>query len=275
MTEFNPQSKFPPTVLATDLDGTFIPLDDNPDNISALEILKREFFSTNNKLIYVTGRHLSSVESAVGTFQLPVPDWMICDVGTSIYRIDGGDPAIFNPYEEHLSTLVGDVQRNEIEDLLSDVSEITLQSPERQQRFKISYECKSEALEAVLAVIDHRLNDRNCPYSVIGSVDPFENCGLLDLLPSGVSKAYAVTWLSQHADFSPEEVIFAGDSGNDKAALISGFRAIVVGNASDSLAEEVRVILHSKGWHDRFYRASGTATSGVLEGCRHYGIFRI
>jgi sucrose-6-phosphatase len=41
----------------------------------------------------------------------------------------------------------------------------------------------------------------------MGSLDPFLNCGLLDVLPKGVSKAYALLWLSTHADFKPDEVV--------------------------------------------------------------------
>ncbi len=274
MTEFNPQSEIPPIVLATDLDGTLIPLDNDADNIAALEVLKSDLSDAGIKLIYATGRHLESVESAVGAFQLPRPDWMICDVGTSIYRVidDGIEP--FEPYREHLSALIDGYPRNEVEDLFSDVKEITLQSPERQQQFKISYECKSQDLDAALSAIQHRLSDHGFPYLAIGSVDPFENCGLLDILPRGVTKGYAVTWLAEHAHYHPQEVVFAGDSGNDRAALISGFRAIVVGNASEELAREVQQRLEEKGCPERFYQASGKATSGVLEGCRHYGLLK-
>lgn len=273
MSKFNPQSGFSHGMLATDLDGTLIPMDGYPDNIRSLEVIKSGISDTDTGLIYVTGRHLESVRSAVEEFQLPIPDWMICDVGTSIYRVADGTESLFAPYEEHLSSLVGGRHRGEVEGLLNGIGVVQLQSSERQQRFKISYECDVADLSAAVKQMNDCLSENNFPYAVMESIDPFEGCGLLDVLPVGVSKAYAVTWLAGHADFSPDDVVFAGDSGNDKAALISGFRAIVVGNASEELAAEVRIALDKKGWIDRYFRASSTATSGVLEGCRHFGLF--
>ena len=40
MNHFNPQSEIAPTVLATDLDGTLIPLPDYPENKDDLILLK-------------------------------------------------------------------------------------------------------------------------------------------------------------------------------------------------------------------------------------------
>ena len=95
---------------------------------------------------------------------------------------------------------------------------------------------------------------------------------LLDVLPAQVSKAYALIWLATHADFLPDEVVYAGDSGNDLAALICGFRAIVVANDSEGLADRVAASLEERSLLDRLYLARDQATSGVLEGCRHFGL---
>ena len=71
---------------------------------------------------------------------------------------------------------------------------------------------------------------------------------------------------------SPEGIVFAGDSGNDYAALTAGFRAILVGNAHQELAERVAEH-HRRGGHsDRLYLAREHATAGVLEGCRRFGL---
>jgi hydroxymethylpyrimidine pyrophosphatase-like HAD family hydrolase len=87
-----------------------------------------------------------------------------------------------------------------------------------------------------------------------------------------VSKAYALLWLSTHADLRPDEVIYAGDSGNDYAALVSGFRAIIVANGSDGLEAKVRASLKDRDLENRLYVAKGSASSGVLEGCQHFGL---
>jgi len=127
-------------------------------------------------------------------------------------------------------------------------------------------------VSALVETVNGILERERLPFECMGSLDPFLNCGLLDVLPKGVSKAYALLWLSTHADFKPDEVVFSGDSGNDYAALVSGFRAIVVANASEGLADRVEESLTKRNLVDRLYRANGKATSGVLEGCRFYGL---
>jgi hydroxymethylpyrimidine pyrophosphatase-like HAD family hydrolase len=88
-----------------------------------------------------------------------------------------------------------------------------------------------------------------------------------------VSKAYALIWLTTHADFTPDDAIYAGDSGNDLAALAAGFHAVVVANASEGLAEKVSALQQERGIPaDRLYAAKAPASSGVLEGCRHFGL---
>jgi hydroxymethylpyrimidine pyrophosphatase-like HAD family hydrolase len=94
--------------------------------------------------------------------------------------------------------------------------------------------------------------------------------GLIDVLPIGVSKAYALLWLSSHADFSPDEVIYSGDSGNDYAAMVSGFRTIIVGNGTPDLINKVKQKLKQRNLTERLFIAEGEATTGVLEGCRHF-----
>ncbi len=64
--------------------------------------------------------------------------------------------------------------------------------------------------------------------------------------------------------------MFAGDSGNDLAALSAGYRSIVVGNASKSVVEEVTAAHRAAGWQDRLFLASRPATSGVLQGFRYF-----
>ena len=74
----------------------------------------------------------------------------------------------------------------------------------------------------------------------------------------------------QHAGVKPESLVFAGDSGNDLAALIAGYRTIVVANADRRLAQQVQDAHRAAGWKDRLHLARGRATSGVLEGCRRF-----
>jgi len=101
--------------------------------------------------------------------------------------------------------------------------------------------------------------------------------GLLDILPPNADKAHAVRFLAQALGLPKDRVLFAGDSGNDLPALLSGFPAILTRNASDDVREEAIATAKSQGTSDTLYCASGIPNgmngnyaAGVLEGLAHY-----
>jgi hydroxymethylpyrimidine pyrophosphatase-like HAD family hydrolase len=106
--------------------------------------------------------------------------------------------------------------------------------------------------------------------NVIDSVDEAKNVSLIDVLPATAAKDSALQYLREKAGVSESRVVYAGDSGNDLAAFISGCKAIVVGNTTDSVKEQVRL----RAPHpDRVFFAPGPCVEGVLQGCRHFGVF--
>jgi len=273
MDRFNPQSAIAPKVLATDLDGTLIPLPDEPRNVSDLARLSDHFSgNAEQTLVFATGRHFESVLEAMDDYKLPIPDWIICDVGSAIYQKTAHGFEVFEKYTDHLGEVSSGMPRTKVEPLLEGIDGLALQPPEHQQRFKISYQSSAQSVLKLVDEVNRVLQTAKLPYQCMGSLDPFQNCGLLDVMPAGVSKAYALMWLSTHADFQPDEVVYSGDSGNDFAALVCGFRAIIVANGSEGLAEKVTASLQDRNLADRLYCAKGCATSGVLEGCRHFGL---
>ena len=273
MRNFNPQDAVRPAILATDLDGTLIPLENDPAHLEALAELRELRKAHGRGLIFATGRDFASTAEAMEQYGLPDPDWIVCDVGTAIYHRDGESFAPYTPYETHLGEETGGVPRETVEALLESIEPLAPQPPENQKPFKISYTCPADAVETAVAEVNARLGAGALPFAGTGSVDPFTGSGLLDVLPRSVSKAYALLWLATHADFSPDEVLYAGDSGNDLAALASGFRAVIVANCDPALPEKARRALERRGLGHRLYLARATATSGVLEGCRHFGLF--
>ena len=42
-------------------------------------------------LAYVTGRHRALIEQAMREYDLPQPDYVIADVGATIYQVDAAD----------------------------------------------------------------------------------------------------------------------------------------------------------------------------------------
>ena len=260
-------------VLATDLDGTLIPLEGSEENRSDLDTLVRELTAGRVPLLFVTGRHLQSVAAATEDFDLPLPDWVICDVGTSIYeRTSAGAFMILDPYRQHLEQLIASLPIQELQEQLQSIDGLRLQESEKQGAFKLSYYADSAQLPDVAAVVERRLDRIKAPYSIISSVDPFTDDGLIDLLPRNVSKAYALAWWVEYTQLAPEALVFAGDSGNDLAALTAGYRSIVVANAHRDVADAAVEAHRRAGWKDRIFLATRAATSGVLEGCRRFEV---
>lgn len=253
------------------MDGTFIPLDGSIGNVRDLVALRDELSQRSIELMYVTGRDQKLVGLAIDEHKLPIPTWMICDVGSSIYRLDdGGRHTPVRGYQQHLRDLVGKSDVNALAEHLGCVRELRKQELEKQGEFKLSFYTLASNLRATSERVRMILQEQSLPYELIASVDPFTGDGLMDLLPTRVSKAYALRWWAAHTKCDQESIVFAGDSGNDLAALTAGYRSIVVGNASPSLVNEVRESHASAGWTDRLHVASESATSGVLEGLRHF-----
>jgi HAD superfamily hydrolase (TIGR01484 family) len=259
--------------LATDLDGTLIPLDGVQKNIMDLGRLKKIISERNIQLIFVTGRHLESVRSAIEDHQLPQPEHVICDVGTSIYQLDSNNQFKLN--KDYVRELHEILSPNELQDFgrqLRTLSGLRRQEPHKQGPFKLSYYCDAARLSEFANLIQRRIQSETAPVQLIASVDPFNHDGLIDLLPQDVSKAFALAWWVQSSQTIAEGVVFAGDSGNDLAALTAGYRTIVVGNADGDLMDAVKMKHRQLGFIDRLFIADEQATSGVLEGCRHWNI---
>lgn len=261
----------PPRVLATDLDGTFIPLAGDPSNRADLVSVTNLLQSADITLVFVTGRHLESVEGVIDEQSLPKPDWLICDVGTSIYHADGdGRLAISQPYVDRLDEIIGDYSIKQLRCELEPISELRLQEEQKQGRFKLSYYCDAKRCDELASKIQHHLDQHQAPYGIIHSVDPFNGDGLIDLVPVGASKAFALDWWSEHVKLDRHSIVFAGDSGNDFTALTAGFRSILVANADAALVEHVRRVHTANEWKNRLVVSDFKATSGVLDGIRRY-----
>lgn len=262
-----------PKALATDLDGTFIPLGGHPENVFALLAIERALQDDSFQLAFVTGRHLELTLDAIRAHALPTPHVLIADVGTSIYLRD--DERGWQPSEEYAAALSAIASPETLSRLGTELvasEELRLQEPEKQGPFKLSFYCDEAELPRIADAIRSRLRRDGHACDVVDSIDPFNGDGLIDVVPRNASKAFAIDWWRRFHDLQPEEIVFAGDSGNDLAALIAGYRAIVVGNASDQIRRDVIRHHEQSGWNDRLHLATEHATSGVLAGARHFGL---
>ena len=260
-----------PVLLATDLDGTLIPLAGAASDQHALTLLADLLKRREMSLAFVTGRHFASVQNAIREHKLPLPDWILCDVGTSVFeRNADGEFRPADRYAQKLNQIAGGVEQKTLLDIAASIPNVRPQESEKQSQFKTSFYASQECLDEVVLQLGERLREVAAPYQIISSVDPFNGDGLIDLLPTGVSKAFALEWLCQEQSLSQRSVIFSGDSGNDLAAFNAGYNTVIVGNTAASIVEQVRESHRNAGWSDRLYHASQQATSGVLEGVQHF-----
>ena len=276
-----------PQVLATDLDGTLIPLDGNAQNVQDLRLIDEQLSLTGMKMLFVTGRHLASIINVMAEKGLPQPDWIIGDVGTSIYRPEiskatsepnapatpcavASNYVLEDEYVEHLQELVGDFGVARLADCLKSIGDLRLQEPEKQTRFKLSYYVDHARSSTAMQLIEQRLGETRAPYSVVASRDPFNDVGLIDLLPHQVTKAYAMDWWAEQQSIDRLAILYAGDSGNDSAVFAAGYRSIVVANAAPEVLHAARAAHAQAGWSNRLFAAPAPATSGLLAGLKHY-----
>ena len=150
--------------------------------------------------------------------------------------------------------------------MLTSIPGLRLQEDKKQGPFKLSYYVDANRLSISAAAITSVLDASSIAHELIASVDPFNGDGLIDILPLGVSKAFALDWWASHQGVDVQSVLFAGDSGNDLAAMIAGYKTIVVGNADHSLKKQVALHHDNNLWKNRLYLAQRKATSGLLEG---------
>lgn len=268
-------------ILATDLDGTLIPGDalrpDDPQH-QALARLRMLAATEKIEIVFVTGRHHDSVIEIMQAKGLPEARWIICDVGTSIFYRD--EPAQQQPYRplqayvNHLDGIVGSFTIDRLKAEISISDDLRLQEAEKQGRHKLSYYCDAGRLDWHCQAIERQLKRIAAPYRIVSSIDPFNSDGLIDLLPTATDKSSALLWWATFRGCDPQAIVYAGDSGNDYAALAAGFRAILVGNADRALARRVTEHHRQAGHAHRVYLARGHATAGVLEGCRWFELIR-
>ncbi len=280
-----------PQLLASDLDGTLIPLDGNAQNMEDLPKIRQHLMRAGMDLLFVTGRHLASILAVMDRARLPQPAWIIGDVGTSIYRYAPAESAradsspatspstltaspanypLVDQYAEHLQSILGGFGVAELADQLRSIGGLRPQEEEKQSQFKLSYYVDHDVIADVARRVTQHLLDSSAPYTMVASRDPFTGDGLIDLLPKRVTKAYAINWWAQENSIDRRAILYAGDSGNDAAVFAAGYRSIIVANADAAVLAAARAAHAQAGWSDRLFAAPAPATSGVLAGLQHY-----
>jgi hydroxymethylpyrimidine pyrophosphatase-like HAD family hydrolase len=128
-------------LLASDLDGTLIPLSRNPELLDAINDFSGIIaLQPSLQLAYVTGRHFELTLQGIQEYGLPEPDFIVCDVGTSVYLKDSDKN--WHPdkgYADFLSKRWNIFHASELADMLRGINGISIQEDFRQSAHKLSY----------------------------------------------------------------------------------------------------------------------------------------
>jgi sucrose-6F-phosphate phosphohydrolase len=265
----------PHILLACDLDGTLIPFDPRESQgRDVAELATAIAASKDIFLAYVTGRYHSLAVVGIRAHDLPEPDALVCDVGTSMYfRTVDSEYDLDEEYSRQMVRAFGGLEGSAIRRALDGIGGLDLQEEEKQGKFKVSYYLPADAdHEPLLTDARHRLDRIGTTINMVYSIDPSNGVGLVDVLPANVSKGSAMQFLCDRTGVPRDRVVYAGDSGNDLEALLAGFKGIVVGNAAEGFKAELRRAASQAGSRSQLYFAHGRHAAGVLEGCRHFGL---
>ena len=187
---------------------------------------------------------------------MPQPDFYITGVGTMVF--DVFEDAMMKDYTQMLEE---GWDRAAVRELMLGLEGIEEQSPEHQHDWKCSwfwYDRSKEDIAGLRASLEAAGISAQVVYSSARD---------LDILPARANKAKAINWLCKDLGVSADEIVVAGDTGNDSAMfLIEGARGIVPSNAEPELVE----VLDAK----KVFRGDGFAAAGVIKGLKHYGVFK-
>lgn len=265
-------------LLCTDLDRTLIPNGAAPEDTRARELFSKLCRHPGVTLVYVTGRDRRLVLDAVKAYQLPQPDYALTDVGSTIYRIVAGDWHQLEAWNHQLSARWPKATNQRIRSLVGSVSGPYLQEEAKQNTFKISYyvPLQSDAKQ-LIGQIEERLQRDGIAPNLIWSIDEEKGVGLLDILPDRADKCQAVRFLQQHLGYGDDELLFAGDSGNDLQVINSDIPSILVANAAPEIKQEALIWAQQNDQADTLYLArgdllamNGNYSAGILEGICHF-----
>ncbi|AEJ02267.1 sucrose-phosphate synthase [Nitrosomonas sp. Is79A3] len=198
-----------------------------------------------------TGRSLESAVKVLKNARVPIPNVLITSVGSEINYGPRLQPDV--GWANRIAHLW---RRDALEQVLSGLPGLTLQTDENQRKFKLSYNVISKKMPSLQDLYrllrEHRLHAR-----LIYSHEKF-----LDVLPIRASKGHAIRYLAYKWGLPLENFLVVGDSGNDKEMLLGDTLGIVVGNYSSEL-EPLRDL-------EQIYFAQGHQADGILEGLEHY-----
>ncbi|MDY6940779.1 MAG: HAD-IIB family hydrolase [Cyanobacteriota bacterium] len=232
-------------VLATDLDGTFLGGSDSQRSqfYEYVESSRSQLL-----LVFVTGRSLHMIDELCEIPGFPRPDYIIGDVGTTIFegrtfkpvaKVQDWIRGVWNDANDRVKTLLENEPGLELQPLAPD--------------YRVSYYYDSEKLQS--STIE---KIRESGFDCIMSDNRF-----LDVMPKGVSKGPTLLKAIEALNLERDRVVTAGDTLNDLSLFETGLQGIAVGNAEPKLVEKIKEM-------DNVYHSTLPGAAGIWEGLKHY-----
>lgn len=207
-------------------------------------------------LVYNSGRLISDIVAFTAEEGLPPADILIGGVGTMLHS------DIHPHLEAQYTSLIGegfDVDLIEAELVM--MERLTRQPAQYQHDYKSSWYLHDATVEEILE-LEQMLASSGHRTRVVYSSDRD-----LDVIPEIADKGQALAWLCRTLGISLDEVVVAGDTGNDRAMFeLESVRGILPGNALPELASLAQA-------KTGMITTKGIAARGVIEGLQALGVF--
>jgi len=235
-------------LIVSDIDYTLI------GNDEKLNEFKNQLKTLPNKVGFAvaTGRTVSSAFDVLNENEVPLPDVIISSVGSEIYYNYRGRLVYSKGWDAHISH---QWKRQAIVGLLSKLDFLEIQEEETQRKFKISYYTSDDP--GYIPEIKQLLMKNKIKANII-----FSHGQYLDILPYRASKGKAIRYLAYRWNLLYDNILVAGDSGNDEEMLKGELLGVVVANHSPELE-------NLKG-QKKVYFSSQEFAGGIIDGIQHY-----
>ena len=248
----SPKSRLPLAdhLVITDIDNTLL------GDAEGLRALLERLRADKERIGFgvATGRHVESTMRVLREWGVPVPDIMICAVGSELYY----GPECCTQDQTWRRHIDHRWSPEAVEAIMEGVPGLTPQPPENQGPFKRSYYFDRKKGFPGFREVRRRMRRKGVHARMIHSHGEY-----IDFLPLRASKGQAIRHLCLRWGMPIERVLVAGDSGNDKQMLLGSTKGVVVSNHS----RELRTLRPG----DNLYFAQGNHAWGIIEGMDHYG----
>ncbi len=254
-------------ILCTDLDGTFLGgtkeerqrlydfVEQNRDRIGLVFVTGRtqEGFAHLDPATPFDPKYSHDRDPHEGEVRLPTPDVLITSVGG---RVADGTTQEVIPAVQRQMEGNWDEAWPKAQSLLSQTQGVSLFDEAGGGAHRV-YHYDQHSMDRPIEEVARELEEKAGVNTVVS------HGFILDVLPQGVDKATAIQRTLSAAGLSPKDinqkVLTAGDSMNDYEMLTHGYKAVMMGNAHDSLKAALPRT-------SRIHRSQETGAAAVQDG---------